>query len=173
MLNRDVDDHDARPSFAAVVAIIIHFQVDMLKSSSVVRPALAHATRTTTLSNRWIASVTGTDSSIPPPFVDGYTLPSGDTIPSVGLGTWRMSGEDTGKAVKVIPEELFDQGNPNGQFQAALSAGYRHIDCAWEYGVHHAHLDHNPEGHLIVVHRTRRLLGTRSTRAACDGRIFG
>lgn len=28
--------------------------------------------------------------------------------------------------------------------QAALSAGYRHIDCAWEYGVHHVHMNHGP-----------------------------
>ena len=101
-------------SLAVVVATIIRLQVNMLKLSSVVRPGLAHATRITPLSNRWIASATGAVSSIPPP-VDDYTLPSGDNIPSVGLGTWRMSGEDAGEAVKVVPEELFDQGNPDSQ----------------------------------------------------------
>ena len=29
--------------------------------------------------------------------------------------------------------------NPNSDIQAALNAGYRHIDCAWEYGVLHVH----------------------------------
>ena len=116
-LNRDVDDRDARSSLAFVVATIIRLQVDMLKSSSVVRPALVHATRTTTLPNRWIASAAGTDPSTPsPPPVDGYTLSSGDTIPSVGLGTWRINEEDVGKAVKVTPEMLLDQENPNSQF---------------------------------------------------------
>lgn len=115
-LNRNIDDRDARPSLAVVVATIIRLQINMLKLSSVVRPGLTHARRTTTLLNRWISSAAGTDSSIPPPPVDGYTLSSGDTIPSVGLGTWRISGEDVGSAVKVVSEVLLDRGNPDSQF---------------------------------------------------------
>jgi len=87
----------------------------MLKSNSVLRLGLVRATRATAPSNRWISSTAGTEPPIPPSPM--YTLSSGDTIPPVGLGTWRISSEDAGKAVK-----------------AALSAGYRHIDCAWEYG---------------------------------------
>lgn len=114
-LNDNIDD-DARPSLAAVVVTTIQLQVNMLGLGFVVRPCLAHTTRTTTLSNRWIASAAGTDSSRPPLPVDGYTLSSGDVIPSVGLGTWRMSGEEAGRAVKVHSEESFDGENPNSQF---------------------------------------------------------
>ncbi|KAF8740715.1 hypothetical protein AX14_007614 [Amanita brunnescens Koide BX004] len=46
-----------------------------------------------------------------------YALPSGDKIPTVGLGVWRSARKDVGEAVKV-----------------ALKAGYRHIDDAWIYG---------------------------------------
>lgn len=45
-----------------------------------------------------------------------YTLPSGDSIPSVALGVWQASKGEVGNAVKT-----------------ALSAGYRHIDGAWIY----------------------------------------
>jgi len=45
-----------------------------------------------------------------------YTLPSGDQLPTVGLGVWRSSQNEVGNAVKV-----------------ALKAGYRHIDDAWIY----------------------------------------
>ncbi|KAF9522574.1 NADP-dependent oxidoreductase domain-containing protein [Crepidotus variabilis] len=46
-----------------------------------------------------------------------FSLPSGDKIPSIGLGVWRSAPNDVGEAVKV-----------------ALKAGYRHIDDAWIYG---------------------------------------
>ncbi|CAE6462321.1 unnamed protein product [Rhizoctonia solani] len=45
-----------------------------------------------------------------------YTLPSGDQIPSVALGTWKAPRGQVGDAVKT-----------------ALKAGYRHIDGAWIY----------------------------------------
>ncbi|CAE6365076.1 unnamed protein product [Rhizoctonia solani] len=45
-----------------------------------------------------------------------YSLPSGDQIPSVALGTWKAPRGQVGDAVKT-----------------ALKAGYRHIDGAWIY----------------------------------------
>ncbi|KAJ7162958.1 NADP-dependent oxidoreductase domain-containing protein [Mycena filopes] len=45
-----------------------------------------------------------------------YTLPSGDKIPSVALGLWQVKGAKVGVAV-----------------EAALKAGYRHLDGAWVY----------------------------------------
>ncbi|QRV84909.1 aldo/keto reductase family protein [Ceratobasidium sp. AG-Ba] len=45
-----------------------------------------------------------------------YTLPSGDQIPAVALGTWQAPRGEVGQAVEV-----------------ALKAGYRHIDGAWIY----------------------------------------
>ncbi|KAG8714117.1 hypothetical protein FRC09_017987 [Ceratobasidium sp. 395] len=45
-----------------------------------------------------------------------YTLPSGDQIPSIALGTWQAPRGQVGEAVKV-----------------ALKSGYRHIDGAWIY----------------------------------------
>ncbi|KAG9093430.1 hypothetical protein FRC07_011467, partial [Ceratobasidium sp. 392] len=45
-----------------------------------------------------------------------YTLPSGDAIPSVALGTWQAPRGQVGEAVKI-----------------ALRCGYRHIDGAWAY----------------------------------------
>ena len=94
---------------------MIHLRVDMLKlNSMVVRPGLVRTTRTTRLSNRRFSSTPEPESLTPLSPVDGYKLPSGDTIPSVGLGTWRASEEDVGKAVKVImvPEESSYQGEP-------------------------------------------------------------
>lgn len=41
---------------------------------------------------------------------------NGDTIPSIGLGTWKSDPEDVKKAVKI-----------------ALENGYKHIDCAAAY----------------------------------------
>ena len=76
----------------------------MLRLNSVARPGLARKARATTLSNRRISSTKGTGPSLSTSFgVEGYTLPSGDTVPSVGLGTWRMGGDDAGEAVKVVP----------------------------------------------------------------------
>ncbi len=45
------------------------------------------------------------------------TLHDGTKIPALGLGTWKPQGDDVYNAVR-----------------AALSAGYRHIDCAAIYG---------------------------------------
>jgi diketogulonate reductase-like aldo/keto reductase len=53
--------------------------------------------------------------SFPLPAPDGKTVP----IPSVGFGTW-ASGETSWAKDSVL---------------AALQAGYRHLDCAWMYGV--------------------------------------
>lgn len=51
--------------------------------------------------------------------VQSFVLLSGHRIPAVGLGTWR-SGSQASDSVAT----------------AILEAGYRHIDTAWEYGVH-------------------------------------
>ncbi|MFS7976736.1 putative aldose reductase [Helianthus anomalus] len=48
-----------------------------------------------------------------------FVLLSGHRIPAVGLGTWQ-SGSEASNSVAT----------------AVLEAGYRHIDTAWEYGVH-------------------------------------
>jgi diketogulonate reductase-like aldo/keto reductase len=42
-------------------------------------------------------------------------------IPSIGFGTWAAGSENWCKNAVL----------------AALKAGYRHIDCAWSYGVSH------------------------------------
>ncbi|KIH50120.1 hypothetical protein ANCDUO_19804, partial [Ancylostoma duodenale] len=44
-------------------------------------------------------------------------LSSGFEMPLVGLGTWQSKPGEVGKAV-----------------EAAIKAGYTHIDCAWIYG---------------------------------------
>ena len=46
-----------------------------------------------------------------------FILSSGDTIPAVGLGIWKIAPEDTAQAV-------YD----------AIKIGYRHIDAACDYG---------------------------------------
>jgi len=45
-----------------------------------------------------------------------FTLNDGNTIPAIGLGTWKSREGDAYRAVKE-----------------ALRVGYRHIDCAWIY----------------------------------------
>jgi alcohol dehydrogenase (NADP+) len=45
-----------------------------------------------------------------------FTLPTGDQIPAIGLGTWLASPGEVGQAVRE-----------------AIRAGYRHIDCAALY----------------------------------------
>lgn len=121
--------------------MVIHLWANMLKlNSTIIRPSLMWTPRATALSERRFSSILEPESSTQPLPVDGYKLSSGDTIPSVGLGTWRVNGDDVGKAVKVgVPEGCLTEENPNGDIQAALNAGYRHIDCAWEYGVLHVH----------------------------------
>lgn len=49
-------------------------------------------------------------------------------IPSVGFGTWAFEGGPT------------DPANPiwiKNAMKAAFDAGYRHLECAWFYGVDH------------------------------------
>jgi len=74
-----------------------------------------------------------------------FKLPSGDEIPSVGLGTLMKSNENVVGAVTVRRDhDCFfidadgycrrDRGAWDcDSLQAALEAGYRHIDCAWIY----------------------------------------
>lgn len=47
---------------------------------------------------------------------DYFSLPSGDKIPVIALGTWKANPGEVGRAVST-----------------ALKAGYRHIDGAWAY----------------------------------------
>ena len=49
--------------------------------------------------------------------IPSMSLTSGDCIPVVGLGLWKVSREETA-----------------GLVQAAIRAGYRHLDCACDYG---------------------------------------
>lgn len=49
--------------------------------------------------------------------MSSFTLNNGLTIPAVGLGTWNSVKE----------------GEVQAAVAAAVSAGYRHIDCAWVY----------------------------------------
>jgi glycerol 2-dehydrogenase (NADP+) len=51
------------------------------------------------------------------PFSKSLKLNTGASIPTVALGTWQAAPGEVAKAV-----------------EAALKAGYRHIDCAWAYG---------------------------------------
>ena len=49
--------------------------------------------------------------------IPSMSLTSGDRIPVVGLGLWKVSREETA-----------------GLMRAAIRAGYRHLDCACDYG---------------------------------------
>jgi len=44
-------------------------------------------------------------------------VPTGDSIPAIGIGTWHVKGSAAANEVKT-----------------ALQAGYRHIDTAFAYG---------------------------------------
>ena len=48
---------------------------------------------------------------------DGIVLADGGTLPSIGLGTWKIPNEST---ASIIHE--------------AIRVGYRHLDCACDYG---------------------------------------
>jgi diketogulonate reductase-like aldo/keto reductase len=52
-----------------------------------------------------------------PPDVPQVTLPGGGAMPVIGLGTWKLTGDQAERAVR-----------------AALAAGYRHLDTAVMYG---------------------------------------
>lgn len=45
------------------------------------------------------------------------TLNNGNTIPQIGIGTWKSD-----------PEQLYNA------IYHAIKVGYRHVDCAWMYG---------------------------------------
>jgi hypothetical protein len=65
-----------------------------------------------------------------------YTLPGGDQIPSVALGTWQAPHGSVGNAVEVCPYDfhiIADILSNALSIQAALQAGYRHFDGAWIY----------------------------------------
>lgn len=49
-----------------------------------------------------------------------------EEIPTVGFGTWAFDGGPTDPAK---PEWIKDA------LKTALDAGYRHLECAWFYGV--------------------------------------
>ncbi|RDX68596.1 hypothetical protein CR513_52392, partial [Mucuna pruriens] len=52
------------------------------------------------------------------PKTQSFTLLSGNTIPAVGLGTWKSGSQAS-----------------NSVFTAIVEAGYRHVDTALQYGV--------------------------------------
>jgi len=53
------------------------------------------------------------------PTIPAFTLPTGKAMPSLGLGTWQLTGQDCSRAVRT-----------------ALALGYTHIDTADFYGNH-------------------------------------
>lgn len=57
------------------------------------------------------------------------TLPGGEKIPSIGMGTWRLGGNST-------PDTSQDQKVLQA-LETALDLGYRHIDTAEMYGGGH------------------------------------
>jgi hypothetical protein len=79
---------------------------------------LAHVLRPSTIgtARHWCAGRLRKQSSAAAALPSHYMLPSGDKIPAVALGVWQAAPNEVGKAV-----------------EAALKAGYRHIDGAWAY----------------------------------------
>lgn len=104
----DIDDHApgipvSRSRLRPPSSLMNHPRVDMLKFGSlVIQSRIVRTVRAVAPSNQRFSSSQGPEPTIPS---SGYTLPSGDTIPSVGLGTWRANGEEVGKAVKVSTPE--------------------------------------------------------------------
>jgi len=94
-----------------------------------------------------------------------FTLNNGKKIPSIGLGTWQSAPGEVATAV-----------------EAAIRAGYRHIDCAWGYqnedevgqGIKNSGIDrselfitsklfeihHHPEHVELAIKDTLKKLGT-------------
>ncbi len=63
------------------------------------------------------------------------TLANGTSIPQLGFGTWMIDNADASQAV-----------------QAALAAGYRHIDTAQDYGNEQGVMLRNPALAKIAAH---------------------
>ena len=127
------------------------------KLNPVVRPCLVRVTRITTLANRRTSSTTGTDLSYRlRPWTATLSLLGILSFPSARGLDWRVE-KTSGKSSRQFQKHLLLlPGSRSCWVQAALSAGHRLINCAWEYGVRHVRMDHSSEGHLIVVRGTRR-----------------
>ncbi|KAF8607340.1 hypothetical protein BDV93DRAFT_603951 [Ceratobasidium sp. AG-I] len=104
----------AKPLFTTArilcLAAVMLLGIKAISSSSLVRPTCRMARNSAHGGNRKLVR----DAKFRLP--SHYTLPSGDRIPSVALGTWKSDHGQVGNAVKV-----------------ALKSGYRHIDGAWAY----------------------------------------
>ena len=86
------------------------------------------------------------------------TLPSGDELPTVGLGTWELHGETA-----------------RGSIDAALDAGYAHLDTAEGYGneadVGEALAEHDREDLFLTSKVLPKNLAYESVVQACEASL--
>jgi len=90
--------------------------------------------------------------------VPSRTLPSGDELPAVGVGTWNISGDTVRDAVR-----------------AGLDAGYAHVDTAEGYknedAVGDAIADHDREDVFLTSKVLPKNLGYESVLQSCEASL--